>query len=224
GQSARIGIGARLFDFADDIKRTEFGNGDGDFRIFQIPAAVFGRELLLQLLLRQARRLHRARERQRDEAAWIDLIVAAERGFAIDDDADFLAGLKLRRAGGFRFERLALRCRHRSGAAPAARHEKAQEKHAERSKHPRAQPIDVEFAATPHVSHRSFSPNPGPLTTLPVEPPIPGLRCMPIRAAALRAGQYNEERTGLHDPARSPRARHACAETLSDARASLTDT
>src|SRR5207247_6663786 len=86
--SAGVGICTRRFNLTDNIERLEFGNRHRNLGISEVFGAKSPCQLLLELGLRQPGRLNGSGQRQRDEAARIDLVVATERSFAIDGYAD----------------------------------------------------------------------------------------------------------------------------------------
>src|SRR5262249_20601456 len=117
----------------DNIKWPELRDANSYFWVLKISAAEFGSELLFKLLLRQAGGLDRPGRRQGDKTAGINLIIAAERGLAINRDANLLSRLQPRRSGRGLFEGLALRFRHWASVAAAAgrndEREKQQDRH-----------------------------------------------------------------------------------------------
>src|SRR5262249_9167372 len=138
-EPARIGICSGFLDLAQDIKRPELEDRYGYFRISQILGPKLARELLLELDLRQAGRLYGARQRQRDVAARIDLIIAAERGLSVDIDPDLLPRLHARRSHDRCLDRILLGLAERpeARANAASRSQEAQEQAHEQQRGPR---------------------------------------------------------------------------------------
>src|SRR5262249_28408274 len=145
----------------------------GYFRISQILGPKLARELLLELDLRQSGRLHGARQRQRDIAARIDLVIAAERGLAVDIDPDLLPRLQARRPRGRLLDRFLLgrADRPEARAHAASRSQEAQEQAHEQRKGPRTKGCHEGSAC----SRRRQSARPS-LRRAKCSPPLPPRR------------------------------------------------
>src|SRR5262249_19803295 len=123
--SVRVGSG--LLDLSNDVKRPELYDADRYFGILEVFILEFIGQLLLELGLGEACRLDGPGQGQRDEAAGIDLVVAAERVFAEHGHADLLPGLQPERLGRGLRQCLLLCLAHRPEiqAAAAAREKNA---------------------------------------------------------------------------------------------------
>src|SRR5262249_15245718 len=99
-QPASVGICPWFLNLTDNIKRPKLGNRDGYFGVFEVLSAKFLCQCLLELRRSESCCSDCSGQRKRNKPARINLIIAAERGFAVDGHADFFPSLQARRAFG----------------------------------------------------------------------------------------------------------------------------